>query len=164
MVQWLLIFSVVTGIMNAIRVMWNSRAGFPRTVTLKLFCDNKVISMSNTTKCIATRQFCDAALRKASPNCFRPWSEDKAYSFLLLCHNVLSNSSSFTFCQKRWKRTKITEDMLPEIAEEDLEESFIRGTGPGGQAVNKTSNCVLLMHKPTKVFVKVGCHKPSKLF
>ena len=38
---------------------------------------------------------------------------------------------------------------VPTIKEEDLDEQFIRGSGPGGQAVNKTNNCVLLLHKPT---------------
>jgi protein subunit release factor B len=38
---------------------------------------------------------------------------------------------------------------LPELKEEELDEQFVRGSGPGGQAVNKTNNCVLLVHKPT---------------
>ena len=38
---------------------------------------------------------------------------------------------------------------VPTTKEEDLDEQFIRGSGPGGQAVNKTNNCVLLLHKPT---------------
>jgi len=35
------------------------------------------------------------------------------------------------------------------VKEEDLEESFVRGSGPGGQAINKTSSCVSLIHRPT---------------
>jgi peptide chain release factor len=41
------------------------------------------------------------------------------------------------------------------IHEEDLEETFIRSSGPGGQHVNKTSTCVRLVHRPTGLFVKV---------
>jgi protein subunit release factor B len=41
------------------------------------------------------------------------------------------------------------------IHEEDLEESFIRSSGPGGQHVNKTSTCVRLSHRPTGLSVKV---------
>jgi peptide chain release factor len=41
------------------------------------------------------------------------------------------------------------------IHEEDLEETFIRASGPGGQHVNKTSTCVRLVHRPTGLFVKV---------
>lgn len=44
---------------------------------------------------------------------------------------------------------------LPLLNEEDLEEQFVRGSGPGGQATNKTSNCVVLKHTPTGVVVKV---------
>jgi len=40
------------------------------------------------------------------------------------------------------------------IHEEDLEESFIRSSGPGGQKVNKASSCVLLRHLPSGIFVK----------
>lgn len=40
------------------------------------------------------------------------------------------------------------------IREEDLEESFIRGTGAGGQKINKTSSTVVLVHVPTGVEVR----------
>ena len=40
------------------------------------------------------------------------------------------------------------------IREEDLEESFIRSSGPGGQNVNKVSTCVVLVHRPTGIMVK----------
>ena len=42
------------------------------------------------------------------------------------------------------------------IREQDLEESFVRGSGRGGQKVNKTNNCVYLRHTPTGIAVK--CH------
>jgi len=40
------------------------------------------------------------------------------------------------------------------VAENDLEESFIRSSGPGGQKVNKSSSCVYLIHIPTGLTVK----------
>ncbi len=43
------------------------------------------------------------------------------------------------------------------IKESDLEESFIRSGGPGGQNVNKVSTCVVLKHLPTGLVVK--CQK-----
>jgi protein subunit release factor B len=42
------------------------------------------------------------------------------------------------------------------IYEEDLEESFILGGGPGGQKTNKTSNVVRLVHEPSGVQVRCG--------
>jgi len=40
------------------------------------------------------------------------------------------------------------------IREEDLDESFIRSQGAGGQKVNKSSSCVRLVHRPTRLEVK----------
>ena len=40
------------------------------------------------------------------------------------------------------------------IVEADLLEKFIRGSGAGGQKINKTSNCVFLKHLPTGVCIK----------
>lgn len=45
---------------------------------------------------------------------------------------------------------------LPILNEDDLEEQFVRGSGPGGQATNKTSNCVVLKHIPSGIVVKVN--------
>lgn len=40
------------------------------------------------------------------------------------------------------------------IREADIEETFVRSAGHGGQNVNKTATCVMLMHRPTGVQVK----------
>jgi protein subunit release factor B len=40
------------------------------------------------------------------------------------------------------------------VAESDLVESFVRSGGHGGQNVNKTSTCVMLVHQPTGLRVK----------
>ena len=43
------------------------------------------------------------------------------------------------------------------IREDDLEESFIRGTGAGGQKINKTASTVVLRHRPSGI--EVRCQK-----
>jgi len=40
------------------------------------------------------------------------------------------------------------------VREADLEETFVRSGGHGGQNVNKTSTCVMLLHRPTGLQVK----------
>ncbi|KAJ7470602.1 RF-1 domain-containing protein [Mycena latifolia] len=51
--------------------------------------------------------------------------------------------------------------VVPEVKEEDLEEMFVRGLGPGGQSVNKTENNVQLLHRPTGI--RVSCHETRSL-
>jgi protein subunit release factor B len=40
------------------------------------------------------------------------------------------------------------------VSEHDIEEKFIRGSGPGGQKINKTSSTVWLIHRPTGTGVR----------
>ncbi len=60
-------------------------------------------------------------------------------------------------------QSPITPDKMPTleqrmqshgIREADLLEKFVRGSGAGGQKINKTSNCVFLKHLPTGVCIK----------
>lgn len=51
----------------------------------------------------------------------------------------------------------ITEMKRLVIKEEELIESFIKGSGSGGQKINKTSSCVYLKHIPTGIEIK--CQK-----
>lgn len=51
------------------------------------------------------------------------------------------------------KELKVKMDAL-NIREDEIEESFVRSGGKGGQKVNKTSTCVYLKHIPTGIEVK----------
>jgi len=55
--------------------------------------------------------------------------------------------------QEKWE--KLYERMAAlGIREEELAESFIRGSGSGGQKINKTSSCVQLRHAPSGIEIK----------
>lgn len=45
----------------------------------------------------------------------------------------------------------------------DLTEKFIRGSGAGGQKINKTSNCVFLKHEPTGVAIKCQIERSREM-
>ena len=63
--------------------------------------------------------------------------------------------------QGRIQTSTITVAVLPEpteaqvqIREADLDIQMIRGSGSGGQKRNKTSNCILLKHRPSGIMVR----------
>jgi protein subunit release factor B len=49
------------------------------------------------------------------------------------------------------------------ISEADLLEKFVRGSGSGGQKINKTSNCVFLKHLPSGVCIKCQIDRSREL-
>ncbi|KAG7366079.1 RF-1 domain containing protein [Nitzschia inconspicua] len=57
--------------------------------------------------------------------------------------------------------SNINDRQLPELNEDDITETFVRGSGAGGQKVNKTSNKVVLLHNPTNL--RVECQETRSL-
>lgn len=61
-----------------------------------------------------------------------------------------------TFGVSKEKQTALRREMERlGIREEDIEETFTRSSGPGGQNVNKLSTCVRLRHRPSGISVKI---------
>jgi protein subunit release factor B len=55
--------------------------------------------------------------------------------------------------QEKWEKLQARMDKL-QIVESDLSEQFIRGSGKGGQKINKTSSCVQLRHAPSGIEIR----------
>lgn len=49
------------------------------------------------------------------------------------------------------------------IREQDLQEAFVRSSGPGGQNVNKVATCVVLQHIPTGIQIKCQSERSQQL-
>ncbi len=49
------------------------------------------------------------------------------------------------------------------IEPSDLLEKFVRGSGAGGQKINKTSNCVFLKHLPSGIAIKCQMERSREM-
>ncbi|KAK0174617.1 hypothetical protein PV327_010375 [Microctonus hyperodae] len=78
--------------------------------------------------------------------------------------NQINANTRIIINHTRWKSYKkyLDYSLVPKLDENDLEEKFIKGSGPGGQATNKTNNCVSLKHKPTGIVIK--CHQTRSVW
>ncbi|KAL6448345.1 hypothetical protein ACFW04_000349 [Cataglyphis niger] len=79
----------------------------------------------------------------------------------LILNETINKRENMPIRNKSFKR-HLDYSKVPKLDEAELEEQFIRGNGPGGQATNKTNNAVLLKHKPTGLVVK--CHETRSLW
>lgn len=69
-----------------------------------------------------------------------------------------------TFPVSSDKETQLAQRMAAlSVREADIEETFVRSGGHGGQNVNKTSTCVMLLHRPTGLQVKCSATRQQGL-
>ena len=66
------------------------------------------------------------------------------------------------------KELPVSEELLlrmrrAKVYERDLLERFIRGSGPGGQKINKTSSCVYLHHQPSGIEIKCQAQRSREM-
>jgi protein subunit release factor B len=54
---------------------------------------------------------------------------------------------------EKWEKLRGRMERLG-ILEQELDEYFIRGSGSGGQKINKTSSCVQLNHRPSGIEIR----------
>ncbi|KAH9932145.1 RF-1 domain-containing protein [Amylocystis lapponica] len=79
------------------------------------------------------------------------------------CDSVAASSNDASAPPRYYSQLKKAHKgrVVPELKEEDIEEAFVRGSGPGGQSINKTENNVQLLHKPTGL--RVACQETRSL-
>ena len=79
-------------------------------------------------------------------------SKDLNLSNCWMSHKKLASS-----CYDDDRIPKVVKDKSGTVSlkEGDFKEKFIKGSGPGGQKINKTNNCVELKHNVTGFVIKV---------
>lgn len=104
---------------------------------------------------------------QAAPQIFRTSYRVRSYSDLVSKRYSVAFAQSIrferfhsadidSFCEMSLPNDEALQKRLGKlrIRDEDLEEEFIRGSGPGGQKINKTSSTVVLRHLPSGVEVR----------
>ena len=79
----------------------------------------------------------------------------------LLLNQISLTMDRFEGKNSNEKNKKAAVDPKLVLQEDDLTETFVRGSGPGGQKINKTSNRVILIHEPTQL--RVECQDTRSL-
>lgn len=88
----------------------------------------------------------------ACPNMLR-----SIYSTRLLLRSSRLKLCEYAFIRSLSSTTLLCKKQMPprpKVNENEIEEKFLKGSGPGGQKINKTSSAVQLRHIPTGIVVK----------
>jgi len=64
--------------------------------------------------------------------------------------------------QEKWDALQAKMEKLGLLPEE-ITEKFIRGSGSGGQKINKTASCVYLKHEPSGIEIKCQAERSREL-
>jgi len=64
--------------------------------------------------------------------------------------------------QEKWDSLNAKMEKLG-LLPEDIIEKFIRGSGSGGQKINKTASCVYLKHEPSGIEIKCQADRSREL-
>ncbi|XP_050541101.1 mitochondrial translation release factor in rescue [Daktulosphaira vitifoliae] len=78
------------------------------------------------------------------------------FLFKKIFPSISNNTREISLSLSNYKYI-LDQTKVPTLNENDIEEKYVKGSGPGGSAVNKNSNCVMLKHKPTGIVIK--CHE-----
>ena len=70
-----------------------------------------------------------------------------------------SNRPRLPTSQKKLNKL-LSRHVVHDIPEDEIEEQFITGRGPGGQAINRTNSAVSLLHRPTGIRIRA---QPTRL-
>lgn len=99
----------------------------------------QAVSVSDSFRCVSCRL---SRLRSPLVRRFSTWPTLPSYRWM----GTRSGEAD--------QKAVLPTDARLELHERDVQEDFMRGSGPGGQKVNKTSSCVFLRHIPSGITVK----------
>lgn len=94
------------------------------------------------------------------PPPFASNTTQRKHAMLPACRQTRRNAFSLLASPCRWfattSRAAVAQHLPPrlKIPETDLHETFLKGSGPGGQKINKTASAVQLTHLPTGTVLK----------
>ena len=81
----------------------------------------------------------------------------KSTTFNVLKLPYISKITSRISCRRFGSNTSPSSSLT--LDEKDIRETFVRGSGPGGQKINKSKNNVHLVHEPTGISVQCQEHR-----
>lgn len=91
-------------------------------------------------------------------SCRLPWWPHSLPSPFLCNYRPLGHNSTVprhafhTFCSSLSKGTNLPP--RPKLPDHEIKETYLKGSGPGGQKINKTNSAAQLTHIPTGIVVK----------